>query len=144
MSFSRPPDSLRPDALGALVGNEPVVTDRARRVADGAQIRTLLAVFSVALMVGLTGLMLLLVSSIFDRLTPSIRKGKFLANMSHEVRTPMNGVIGMTELLLSTPLDVRQRRYARHGHRNRAGGREAVRLGRTAVDLTDARGPPPT
>jgi signal transduction histidine kinase/CheY-like chemotaxis protein/HPt (histidine-containing phosphotransfer) domain-containing protein len=281
MSFSRPPDSLRPDALGALVGNEPVVTDRARRVADGAQIRTLLAVFSVALMVGLTGLMLLLVSSIFDRLTPSIRndlewkaahgavelsqamdvgiaaedgeliagaarayradhdiaalivlgtddkvlyshgsetarardlfaarplgvheregfigcwaeatlestpvgkvglivslerlrsgnelrrkilfwtagacvagvilsllffqlrinpllrlisstfrslerttalalestrlKGEFLANMSHEVRTPMNGVIGMTELLLSTPLDVRQRRYA--------------------------------
>jgi signal transduction histidine kinase len=39
-------------------------------------------------------------------------KGEFLANMSHEVRTPMNGVIGMTELLLSTALDVRQRRYA--------------------------------
>jgi two-component system, sensor histidine kinase and response regulator len=282
MSSSLRPDSLRPELLGALAGNEPIVTERTRRIADGVQIRALLAVFSVLLMVGLAGLMLLLVSSIFDRLTPSIRndlewkaahgavelsqamdvgiaaedeqliagaarayladrdvaalivvgsgdkvlyshgkeaashaqslfsarpggvhersgfigswseatlestsvgkvglivslerlragqelrqkilfwtaaacvagillsllffqlriypllrlisstfrslerttalalestrlKGEFLANMSHEVRTPMNGVIGMTELLLSTPLDVRQRRYA--------------------------------
>jgi signal transduction histidine kinase/CheY-like chemotaxis protein/HPt (histidine-containing phosphotransfer) domain-containing protein len=282
MSSSLPPDSIRPELLGALAEGDPLVTERTRRVADGAQIRTLLAAFSVALMVGLAGLMLWLVSGIFDRLTPSIRndlewkathgaaelsqamdvgiaaerqdliaeaakayvadrdvaavtvvgsdgkvlyshgeeavsrtktlfserpdavhehgdfigswadstlegtsigrvglvislerlragnelrqkillwtagacvagiflsllffrfwidpllrlisstfrslerttalalestrlKSEFLANMSHEVRTPMNGVIGMTELLLSTPLDVRQRRYA--------------------------------
>lgn len=38
-------------------------------------------------------------------------KSEFLANMSHEVRTPMNGVIGMTGLLLETELDQTQRRY---------------------------------
>ncbi|NIK88419.1 signal transduction histidine kinase/DNA-binding response OmpR family regulator [Rhizomicrobium palustre] len=39
-------------------------------------------------------------------------KSEFLANMSHEVRTPMNGVLGMSELLLNTPLNPEQRRFA--------------------------------
>jgi PAS domain S-box-containing protein len=39
-------------------------------------------------------------------------KSGFLANMSHEVRTPMNGIIGMNQILLDTPLDPSQRRCA--------------------------------
>lgn len=43
-------------------------------------------------------------------------KGEFLANMSHEVRTPINGVIGMTELALATNLDDEQRDYLETVH----------------------------
>jgi PAS domain S-box-containing protein len=38
-------------------------------------------------------------------------KGQFLATMSHEVRTPLNGVVGFTSLLLDTPLSPEQREY---------------------------------
>jgi signal transduction histidine kinase/ligand-binding sensor domain-containing protein/CheY-like chemotaxis protein len=39
-------------------------------------------------------------------------KSDFLARVSHEVRTPMNGVLGMSELLLDSSLNDEQRLYA--------------------------------
>jgi CheY-like chemotaxis protein len=38
-------------------------------------------------------------------------QGQFLASLNHEIRTPLSGILGMTDLLLETPLSEDQREY---------------------------------
>lgn len=59
-------------------------------------------------------------------------KSEFLATMGHEIRTPMTGVLGMTELLLRTPLDPLQRGYA---DAIESSGRMLLRLVNDSLDL---------
>ncbi|HEX4035614.1 MAG TPA: PAS domain S-box protein [Solirubrobacteraceae bacterium] len=64
-------------------------------------------------------------------------KSAFLANVSHEVRTPMNGVIGMTELLLDTGLDEEQRQYAEQISRS---GEQMLAILNDILDLSKIEG----
>ncbi len=48
-------------------------------------------------------------------------KSEFLSNLSHEVRTPMNGVIGMADLLLETELNEEQRDWIETIHTSGSG-----------------------
>lgn len=59
-------------------------------------------------------------------------KSNFLATMGHEIRTPMTGVLGMSELLLGTPLDERQRGYAKAIHQS---GELLLRLVNDSLDI---------
>ncbi|NYZ62517.1 response regulator [Luteimonas sp. SJ-16] len=62
----------------------------------------------------------------------STAKTRFLATLGHEVRTPMTGVLGMSELLLDTALDARQRDYTLAIRR---AGEHLMRLVNDALDL---------
>ncbi|WP_158601796.1 hybrid sensor histidine kinase/response regulator [Solilutibacter pythonis] len=59
-------------------------------------------------------------------------KTRFLATLGHEIRTPMTGVLGMAELLQSSPMDARQRGQVDAIHR---AGRHLLRLVNDALDL---------
>jgi signal transduction histidine kinase/CheY-like chemotaxis protein/streptogramin lyase len=59
-------------------------------------------------------------------------KSTFLATMGHEIRTPMTGVLGMSELLLGTTLDERQRGYAGAIHQS---GQMLLRLVNDSLDI---------
>lgn len=62
----------------------------------------------------------------------SMAKTRFLATLAHEVRTPLTGVMGMSELLLESSLQETQRS---HVHSLRQAGDHLLRLVNDALDL---------
>jgi PAS domain S-box-containing protein len=60
-------------------------------------------------------------------------KSDFLARMSHEIRTPMNLIMGMSALLLESPLSGKQREYIEISYRN---VRRLLRLINGILDLS--------
>lgn len=59
-------------------------------------------------------------------------KSQFLATMSHEVRTPLNGIVGFTSLLLDTKLEAEQREYVQT---IRASGEALIQLTGDILDF---------
>lgn len=45
-------------------------------------------------------------------------KSEFIANINHEVRTPMNAIIGYTEMLVNSPLAPKERRFVETIHKS--------------------------
>lgn len=62
-------------------------------------------------------------------------KSQFLANMSHEIRTPLNGIIGFSELLVTTP-DLDPDEAQAHLHTIRNSGRHLLSLVNDILDLS--------
>jgi len=60
-------------------------------------------------------------------------KADFLSKISHELRTPMNGVLGMSELLLGTSLSAKQRDYVQTIH---SSGNELLNLINEILDIS--------
>ncbi|RYD16820.1 MAG: response regulator [Lysobacteraceae bacterium] len=66
----------------------------------------------VAIPAYLTSLLRALTRATDEARRANAAKTSFLANMSHEFRTPLNGIVGMSELLSATRLTVEQRECA--------------------------------
>ena len=68
-----------------------------------------------------------------EAMSASRSKSEFLANMSHEVRTPLNGVMGMLQLLETTELTDEQAEFVKTGINS---GNSLIRVISDILDLS--------
>ena len=79
---------------------------------DNAPLAWGLLIGMIAIPAYLSSLLRALTSARDDARRANVAKSRFLANMSHEFRTPLNGIAGMSELLVTTKLSPEQRECA--------------------------------
>jgi signal transduction histidine kinase/ActR/RegA family two-component response regulator len=103
------------DRIDDLRDGEARLLDQRQRVLSGAYGATRMAMVmgstaALAFLLVILGLAARQLINDLERVQSAERtKARFLANMSHEMRTPLNGVVGMTEALARTQLDPTQR-----------------------------------
>lgn len=110
------PDAWRQSLLakfssGADTSNEHFDTDQWAQVTirDAKEVGTVVVLSDITEVKRISGELLLAKD---EAEAANEAKSTFLASMSHEVRTPLNGIMGMSTLLKGTQLDAEQRDYA--------------------------------
>jgi two-component system, sensor histidine kinase RpfC len=99
-------------AIGLASASFLLVLTNSEYWADNSSLGWGLLLGLVAIPAYLSSLLRALTRASEDARRANVAKTRFLANMSHEFRTPLNGIVGMSELLVTTKLSPEQRECA--------------------------------